>query len=190
LDYALGVPDNLFEAARYCLLSANQGKSEGEGRYRLCLENGDGIDSPNPLTAAEYYKPSADQGNPSGQWHSGYRFEHGIRIAHNISGAAGLYKLSAEQGNSDGQWHYGCCLKGGTGLVQNVSEAAKQYKLSADQDNSNGQLHYGQCLEHGVGVARDLTESADYMYYISCQPTKGIPMDSSITASVLNRGLA
>jgi TPR repeat protein len=57
---------NLPEAAKYYKLAADQGNSEGQRSYGLCLENGIGV-SKNLPEAAKYFKLSADQGNSLGQ---------------------------------------------------------------------------------------------------------------------------
>jgi TPR repeat protein len=69
-----GVSVNLSEAARYYKLSADQGNSNGQNRYGLCLELGKGV-SVDLSEAARYYKLSADQGNSDGQFNYSRCFE-------------------------------------------------------------------------------------------------------------------
>jgi TPR repeat protein len=51
------------------------------------------------IEAAKYYKLSADQGNPFGQYNYGFCLTNGAGVERNLMEAAKYYKLSADQGN-------------------------------------------------------------------------------------------
>jgi TPR repeat protein len=67
---------DLREATHFLKLSADQGNAEGQWRYGVCLQKGDGI-SKDLRGAAHYYQLSADQGNAFGQLRYGVCWQKG-----------------------------------------------------------------------------------------------------------------
>jgi TPR repeat protein len=61
-----GAVQNLAKAAELYRLSAEQGNSDGEWHYGVCLDKGNGVHR-DVARAMDYYKRSADQDNVEGQ---------------------------------------------------------------------------------------------------------------------------
>jgi hypothetical protein len=87
----------------------------------------------NQSLAVYYFKLSADQGFPLGQFNYGVCLWNGNGIPANPSLAAQYFKLAADQGNSAAQFNYGVALSEGRGIALNHALAAHYFKLAADQ---------------------------------------------------------
>jgi small GTP-binding protein len=141
--------------------AAELGDAEGQWRFGLAAERGQGIDVDFTM-AANYYRLSADAGNSPGEWHLGLAFLNGMGVGQDLGESTRLFRLSADHQNSDGQWCYGRALARGDGVARDLDAATHYYQLSADQGNPVGQYCFAVALHDGVGVAADQVQSVDY----------------------------
>ena len=117
-DNSEGVERKRSEAARYYKKAADQGDSDAQFTYGVCLYEGKGVKQ-DYSEAARYFKMSADQCNSDGQNNYGLCLAKGHGVDQNYSEAARYYKEAADQGNSDAQLKYAECLsKMSVGFVE------------------------------------------------------------------------
>ena len=101
--------------------------------------------------AVHFYRLSANQGNPRGQFDLSFMFHFGYGVHKSYQEAIRLYRLSVDQGNSYAQLNLGYMYFEGLGVEQNYDEAMKLFCLSAEQGNSAGICNKGYIYERGLG---------------------------------------
>jgi TPR repeat protein len=145
--------------------------------------------------AAQYYKLSANQGDPYGQCYYGLCLEHGQGTDIDLTLAASYYKLAADERDSDKQRL--CPLHLLRFDFGQFSVGSPQYiKLSTVHANATAQLHLANLLENGIGINTDQILAAKYYemaselfpsacaYYGWClQHGRGVPIDLMEAAS-------
>jgi TPR repeat protein len=152
------------------------------------------------ISAAHYFKLSADQGNAFGQCCYGICLRDGTGISQDLISAAHYFKLSADQGNTGGQYHFAMCLLTGNGLQRNMRMAIRYFILSAESGNPESQRVVGWMAEHGIGTAIDIAAAGRY-YELSadhssagafrfgqcCRKGRGVPIDFTVAAEFFRK---
>ena len=129
---------NLFEAARYYRLAADQ--NHPEAQFRLASLNCNGLGMPKNLgECIRLYRLAADAGVTQAQVNLGARYLMGDGTPPDRNEAARLAKLAAGKGDSMGQFLLGTCYELGAGVPQDGGEALRLYRLAADQGNASAQ---------------------------------------------------
>jgi predicted aspartyl protease len=129
---------NLFEAARYYKLAADQ--NHPEAQFRLASLNCNGLGMPkNPSECIRLYRLAADAGVTQAQVNLGARYLMGDGTPADRNEAARLAKLAAGKGDGMGQFLLGMCYELGAGVPKDGGEALRLYKLAAGQGNTSAQ---------------------------------------------------
>ena len=137
LDYYLGQngkPIDYTEAAKWFLMSAEQGESDGQYYLAKLYQQGFGV-SQSDTEAVKWYRLAAQQGNAKGLCGLGFMYFQGRGVPQNINEAVKLYRMSAEKGDVDGQLILGFIYEKGHGVPLNDTEATKWYIMAAKQGN-------------------------------------------------------
>ncbi len=129
---------NLFEAARYYKLAADQGNAEAQARLASLNCNGMGVPK-NVEECIRLYRLAADAGVTLAQVNLATRYLMGDGTPQNHPEAARLAGLAAAKGDSTGQYILGLCSELGAGVPKDKDEALRLYKLSADKGNTSAQ---------------------------------------------------
>jgi TPR repeat protein len=90
----------------------------------------------NHQAATRWYKRSATNGLPAGQYNYGTALLLGQGTDKDLSEAAKQYEIAAKQGHSKAQNSLGYLYRLGAGVKKNFIHAAYWYKQSADQGNN------------------------------------------------------
>ncbi|ORX86298.1 HCP-like protein [Anaeromyces robustus] len=94
-----------------------------------------------------WYRRSAENGYPEGQYYFGTCFEEGIGVSMNFNQAIQWYKLSGENGFGIASYHLGKCYKRGYGVPMDTSKAKYWIEKSAKQNFDKGQYLLGWYYE-------------------------------------------
>ena len=120
---------------------------------------GNGVEK-NEELATKWWKKSADQGNPDGQFHMGWRCWDGRGgVSRNRVEATRYWKLSADQKNIWSMASLGNAYLVGDGVPQDYKEAIKYFRVAKDGGSSWAQALLGRCYENGWGVPKDRQEA-------------------------------
>lgn len=102
------------------------------GYCYYCLDNQE--------KAGKYYKMSADNNNPIGQYYLGLACANGdCGQTQDFAKALSLYALSGKQGFPEAQYAVGFYLFVGLGTERNISLAERWMRVAADNDNEQAQ---------------------------------------------------
>lgn len=94
----------------------------------------------NQAMAGKYYKMSADNNNPIGQYYLGLAYANGdCGLTQSYSRALRLYALSGRQGLPEAQYAVGFYLFVGLGTNRDISLAERWMRVAADNDNEQAQ---------------------------------------------------
>jgi TPR repeat protein len=169
--YVSIIPDNQAEAAKYYKLFADQGITEAQYSYALCVGNGDGI-AIDKTAAAKYCKLAADQGLATAQYRYALCVGNGDGIAIDKTAAAKYCKLAADQGLATAQLRYAFCVNHGYGIAIDKTAAATYCKLAADQGVKEAQCLYAKQCMQGTGITVNKAEAATYFKLAADQGVK------------------
>lgn len=152
--YTEMVPQNLEEAARWFMKSAEQGYARAELAYGFTFRLA------NPSVAEKWMRRAAEQGDTEAQFWLGYGYEEDWFGAVDIQEAKKWYRKAAEGGNPDAQVELGQRYEDGEGVEQNYTLAAEWYRKAAEHvpnlgGASQGRNHLGLLYLQGLGVPRD-----------------------------------
>jgi TPR repeat protein len=156
--YTEMVPQNLEEAARWFLKSAEQGYACAELAYGLTVRLAD------PSVAEKWIRRAAEQGDTQAQFWLGYGYEENWFGAVDIQEAIKWYRRAAEGGNPDAQVELGQRYENGEGLERNYTLAAEWYRKAAEHVPNlggafQGRNHLGLLYLEGLGVPRDYVQA-------------------------------
>lgn len=90
--------------------------------------------------AFEWFKKSAEQGNPYAQTYLGYYYQKGKGVKEDRAEAVKWYRKAAEQGYVIAQSNLGKAYEEGDGIAQDFVEAYFWYKVAADFDENYSKL--------------------------------------------------
>lgn len=129
---------DLFAAARYYKLAADQGQHEAQ--FRLASLNCNGLGVPkNPGECIRLYRLAADGGVTRAQVNLAARYLMADGTPADYGEAFRLATLAAGKGDSMGQFLLGMCHELGAGVPKGRDEAVRLYKLSAGQGNTSAE---------------------------------------------------
>jgi len=109
-----------------------------------------------------WYRKSADQGYPGGQYNLGWMYQHGLGVPEDYVQAATLYRKAAEQGFANAQNQLGMLYKDGNGVPRDDEKAATWFRKAADQGYSAAELNLGWMYANGRGVAQDYEQALSW----------------------------
>jgi len=101
----------------------------------------------NVKEAVIWYKRSAENGHPEGQYYYGSCFEEGLGIPINFIKATNWYKISGNSGYGLASYHLGKCYQRGYGVPVDISKAKYWIEKSAQQEFDKGQYLLGWFYE-------------------------------------------
>lgn len=108
----------------------------------------------NKSKMTEFFKLSADEGDPKGQVMYGGCLYRGWGVETDLVEARRFFKLAMEQGSPDGLlWYWICDWENG----------AQVFKKLAEDGNPGGMFWYGACLFQGLGVDPDIEQAHAFM---------------------------
>jgi TPR repeat protein len=94
-------------------------------------------------TALKEWRPLAEQGDASAQFHLGLMYGNGNGVARDSGVAMKLFRKAAEQGFLDAQYHLGFKYLFGMGVPANDAEAIKWLSKAAKQGHAGGEAGLG-----------------------------------------------
>jgi TPR repeat protein len=114
------------------------------------------------VTAVEYWRPIAQQGDAGAQYNLGIVYELGQGVLQDNVEAANWYRKAAEQGIAAAQFNLAIRYQVGQGVTQSYVEAARWFSKAADQGVATAQFNLGVLYAHGQGVMQDYVEAVKW----------------------------
>lgn len=87
-------------------------------------------------TAAQEWRPEADEGDPAAQLNVGLLYLDGHGVPQDVSEAAKWFRRAAEQGNTEAQHNLGALYATGQGVRRDYIEAYKWMNICAASGNN------------------------------------------------------
>ena len=112
----------------------------------------------NKAEAVKWFRKSAEQGDPSGQFSLGQLYQRGIGVEQDIEEAIKWIRKAAEQEEVDAQF----LLARLYSQEDNMEEAIKWLRKAAEQDEAEAQYLLGLFYYAGEGVDKDMKEAAKW----------------------------
>jgi uncharacterized protein len=116
----------------------------------------------NHAKAEMLFRPLAEQGDASAQYHLGKMYYLGQGVPQDYREAMKWSRLAAEKGNALAQHNIGVMYNLGQGVTQDYIEAATWFRLAAEQGNASAQNNLGKMYYLGQGVPQDNKEAAKW----------------------------
>jgi len=163
------VPQNLEEAARWLLKSAEQGYAPAERTYGLMSI------ATNASVGERWMRRAAEQGDTEAQFWLGYGYVENWFGTVDSQEAIKWYRKAAEGGDPDAQVELGRRYEDGEGVEQNYTLAAEWYRKAAEHLPNlggayQGRNHLGLLYLQGLGVTRDYVQA---YFWFSLDGEKG-----------------
>ena len=156
-----GVEENVDEAIRLFMLSAEAGYDESQLLLGAMYYGGFGLDE-NKSKAVEYFQLSADQGNDEAMLFLGGAYMEGGGVGKDEQKAISLYRASAEKGNGDAMNRLGYAYEHGIVVTEDKEQAVKWYRKGAEKGSSAAMYNLAVCYEYGNGVGKDISEALEW----------------------------
>jgi hypothetical protein len=134
---------------------AEKGDPAAQVKYGLMLAQGFGV-ARDPAAAVEWFRKSAAQNHPEGQYMLGVAYDIGDAGGIDRAAAEQWYRKSAEQGYADAQFNLGNLLANGDGVAKRPAEGAEWVHKAAEQKMANAAWLYGMYCMAGTGVDRNV----------------------------------
>jgi TPR repeat protein len=112
-----------------------------------------------PVVSAEWYRKSAEQGDPQAQFNLADFYAWGVGVGKDYTQAAFWYRKAADQGFAAGQYELGLLYYFGNGVAKDFAEAARWQWKAADQGYHAAENELGFLYTRGEGVPRDFNQS-------------------------------
>ena len=163
-----GVRRDLEQANRWLQMAADNAHDttiQGQAQYLLAMANLE-LGQSGMETTGKYFRMSANNGSPEGQYMFGVFSYQGIVSAQNQEEGAKFFERAAQKNHPMAQYNFGLCLLRGTGVAHNAERAAQYFKMAADQGIGVAQYAYADCLWTGQGVPPDHQESEKYLQMV------------------------
>ncbi|KAG0252473.1 hypothetical protein DFQ27_008058, partial [Actinomortierella ambigua] len=154
-----GAKINVDEAAKWYLLSAQQGHVVAQRKIGLMYAAGQGVELPRPEAAASWLLKAAQQGDAKAQHYIGEIYKVGRGVSQRDAEAIKWFTKAAHQGISDAQFSLGEMYAAGRGVKQSFTEAAKLFTKAANQDHPQAQAKLGVLYQKGLGVEKSATKA-------------------------------
>ena len=110
-------------------------------------------------TALREWRPFAEQGNATAQYHLGIMYGNGLGVPRDFAQAVKWYRLAAEQNNAVAQSNLGAMYDNGLGVPQDYAEAVRWFRKAAEQGDAAGQSNLGAMYANGRGVPQDYVQA-------------------------------
>jgi TPR repeat protein len=107
------------------------------------------------VTAAEEWRPYAEQGDAAAQTVMGTMYYEGRGVPVNYTGALKWFLKAAEQGYGKAQFQLGVMYANGEGVPKNDAQAFNWYSKAAEQGNADAQNNLGVMYAMGKGVPKN-----------------------------------
>lgn len=178
------------EAAKVCLVSAEQGDAKSQFVLALMYQQGKGLPQ-DYAEALRWYRKAADQGSAKAQYGLSYMYRKGQGVQQDYAEANRWCRKAADQNNAKAQSALGSAYYYGEGVQQDYAEAMRWYRKAADQGEGTAQDGLGTMYYYGRGVPQDYAEAARWyrksadqgyaeaQYNIGCMYYygRGVPQD-------------
>jgi hypothetical protein len=125
-----GVAQDLTEAAKWLILSAQQGYAPAQNNIAVCYATGAGVEK-DQIQAIMWIRKSADQGYARAQCYLGLSFAKGEGVPRDQAQAIEWFRKSAAQGFPDALNHLGYCHSQGRGVTKDEVEAFACWSVAA-----------------------------------------------------------
>jgi len=112
---------------------AEAGDAEAQSKLGVMCASGLGMKL-DKQEAVRWYRKSAEQGYPVGQWNLAFMYVRGEGgVAENFAEARELFRKSATSGFTNAQYDLGMMLLNGLGGELNRKDAEKWFRMAAEQ---------------------------------------------------------
>jgi actin len=141
-------------SAHYYKLAADKGHSDAQWCYGCLLEADEGPQVTLAGESAKFFKLSAEQNNPNGQYHYAKRLLRSGKPA-DTRAAVTLLERSVAANNGAAQYQLARVLDGWAGIPSDHRRAVTLYQQSASSGDADGLVAYADLLAEGVRVEKD-----------------------------------
>jgi len=144
------------DAVSYFHIAADQGYPPAQVMMGYLSETGTpaGLVDKDPAQAIDWYKKSAAQDNPLGEWLLGRMIYTGTGTSRDLNEAGKWFQKAASHNDPFGQY----LLDG-----QNYAGAAQSFRSAAMQGLPQAQEQLGMLLKNGQGVTADKSEAYTWL---------------------------
>jgi len=153
----------LAEAARTCLVRAEQGDAKAESDLGNMYLHGQGV-AQDYSVAIHWFRSGADQGDAVSADGLGYMYYYGDGVAQDYAESLRWYRKAADQGYAKAQNGLALLYTQGQGVPQDYTEALSWFRKAADQGYASAQYNLGNMYYYGRGLPQDRVE-ADRWYH-------------------------
>ncbi|MBJ6725481.1 tetratricopeptide repeat protein [Geomesophilobacter sediminis] len=134
---ATGAPAHAFDGMEVAGIEqkAREGDADAQSKLGVMYASGIGMKQ-DKQEALKWYRKSAEQGNPLGEWNLAFMYvkgEGGLKT--DYTEARRLFKRAAEAGLANAQYDLGIMLLDGLGGESDRAEAERWFRRAADQGN-------------------------------------------------------
>jgi hypothetical protein len=152
-DEEKGVSKNVYEAARWYRMAADQGMVAAQSNLGLLYYFNE-----NYTEAIPWLRKAAEQGNSSAQFWLAACYENGYGVNKNIDEAGRWFWMAANQDNIYAQSSLGRLYY----QHKEYSEAVFWFRKAAEQGDQYAQNYLGLCYDNGYGVNKNTDEAAKW----------------------------
>jgi uncharacterized protein len=139
---------------------AEAGNADAQSKLGVLYAQGMGGFPRDKKEAASWYRRSADQGDPLGQWNLAFLYVKGEGVEADYAKARGLFRKAAETGFVNAQYDLGMMLLEGLGGDQDRQEAEQWFHRAADQEYKEA-VQILKELNPEQGLQKDIQEQKD-----------------------------
>jgi uncharacterized protein len=139
---------------------AEAGNADAQSKLGVLYANGMGGFRKDKKEAASWYRKSANQGDPLGQWNLAFMYVRGEGVEVDYAKARGLFRKAAENGFVNAQYDLGMMLLEGLGGDQDRQEAEQWFRRAADQEYKEA-VQILKELNQAQGVQKDIQDQKD-----------------------------
>jgi TPR repeat protein len=122
--------------------------------YGLFLQNGRAVEH-DLISAARYYKMSADNRNSEGMRRYACCLCDGVGVEKDVDSAARYYKMAVELGDASAMFDYAVLLVGNPGSQRDTAPAERYFRMAAESADPCIVWRAATVLMEGCGVPKD-----------------------------------
>lgn len=154
--------DTAFDKALYYFrLAAEHGNTNALAYLgKLYSEKNDFIKQ-NSLTAFQFFRSSAEKGNPIGQAGLGLAYYHGAGVEKDYEKAFKFFKLSADQSYTEGQFMLGVMYYHGYGVQRDLKAALKWFQSASQSGHVLAYYNLAEMYATGTGVVQSCSTATE-----------------------------
>jgi len=157
-EFALGVPQDIQQAALWLQKSAEQGNVIAQVELGVVFDK-----MQDYAQAFTWYSKAAGQGNARARYNLGLCYLNGEYVPKDTAQALDLFRKAANQGDAIAQHELGVMYQDGVGVPQDYAQAAEYFRKSANQGIAESQYGLGFLYLNGRGVPKDEVQAAAWM---------------------------